>query len=159
MKIKFVIILISGLWIFYLLALNCSPSPEPIDFGSDNCAYCKMTIVQRPFGAELVTNKGKVYKFDSIECMAAFYLKENVVRREDVHLILVTDFESNEKIVDALPAFYLHSPKLHSPMGMNLSAFENEDACQTARQKYGGEIIEWPEVIAMINEEWIQRGK
>ena len=34
---------------------------------------CKMTLVDKKFGAEVVTKKGKVYKFDDLNCMIKFY--------------------------------------------------------------------------------------
>ena len=40
----------------------------------DTCAYCRMTISDERFGGQFVTSKGKVHVFDSIECLAAFYL-------------------------------------------------------------------------------------
>ncbi|MDX1911017.1 MAG: hypothetical protein SFV22_06010, partial [Saprospiraceae bacterium] len=47
----------------------CSTGPEPIRYGQDNCHACKMTLTDRRFGAEIVTKKGKVYKFDDLNCL------------------------------------------------------------------------------------------
>ena len=48
-----------------LLLLNgCSKGPKPIDYGNDGCHFCKMTIVDKIHGSELITEKGKVFKFD-----------------------------------------------------------------------------------------------
>ena len=48
------------------------PKQEEINYGVDACAYCKMNIVDPKFGAELITKKGRVYKFDAIECMVNY---------------------------------------------------------------------------------------
>ncbi|MCB0620489.1 MAG: hypothetical protein KDC41_17650, partial [Saprospiraceae bacterium] len=51
------------------LFLACRPAPQPIEYGSDLCDYCKMTIVDRQHAAEAVTGKGRAYRFDAIECL------------------------------------------------------------------------------------------
>ena len=149
---------ISGLLFILFVIFSCTPSPEPIDYGSDNCAYCKMTIVQKQFGTELVTSKGKVYKFDSIECLAAYYLK-NRLNQKDVHSIHVTDFNNESKFLNAFEAVYLFSSNIRSPMGMNLSSFENSQQVQLILGDKEGKIIEWNEVLALVNDEWLRRGK
>ncbi|MGB5288980.1 MAG: hypothetical protein WBN42_10875, partial [Ignavibacteriaceae bacterium] len=52
--------------LLFLLA-SCGSKPEPINYGKDECEFCRMQISDNRYGAELVTDKGKVYKFDSIE--------------------------------------------------------------------------------------------
>ncbi|HSN59587.1 MAG TPA: hypothetical protein VLR49_01530, partial [Ferruginibacter sp.] len=38
---------------------SCSTDPQPLRIGQDNCDFCKMTISDKRFGAEVVTKKGK----------------------------------------------------------------------------------------------------
>jgi len=61
--------------LFFLLLLlfaGCRPKgPVAIEYGQDICAFCKMIIADPRFGAEVITKTGKVYKFDSVECMVA----------------------------------------------------------------------------------------
>ena len=47
--------------VLMLLFFSCNVSPKPIEYGSDGCHYCKMTIVDKVHAAEMVTKKGKVY--------------------------------------------------------------------------------------------------
>ena len=49
------------------LAVSCSPEAQPINYGSDQCDFCRMTIVDKAHAAEVVTKKGRAYKFDSGE--------------------------------------------------------------------------------------------
>src|SRR5215212_5688861 len=42
---------------------SCSVGPQPIKYGSDACEFCKMTIMQKKFANEWVTDKGKVFRF------------------------------------------------------------------------------------------------
>ena len=55
------------------LLIGCNPKAEKINLGKDQCAECKMTIADPKFGAEIVTKKGKVYKFDDTHCIAVFF--------------------------------------------------------------------------------------
>ncbi|MCX8489678.1 MAG: hypothetical protein ORN54_01270 [Cyclobacteriaceae bacterium] len=41
-----------------LLFISCSTEPEPLVYGTDICHFCKMTLMDKKFGAELVTKKG-----------------------------------------------------------------------------------------------------
>ena len=59
-----------------VLALaGCAPrAPRPIAYGRDACAECRMVASDPRFGAQLETATGKLYVFDSIECLAAYTL-------------------------------------------------------------------------------------
>ncbi|MBT3282170.1 MAG: hypothetical protein HOC22_00950 [Cryomorphaceae bacterium] len=108
------------------LFISCNFSPEPINYGVDECNYCKMIIVDNAHSSEIFTNKGKSYKFDSIECMVN-YLHENhdtdYVQKPDKTLILVSNFNSPGSMLNVTNAKFLISEKISSPMGANLSAF------------------------------------
>ncbi len=127
----------------------CEPKPEPIRYGEDNGAYCMMTITDRRFGAELVTKKGKVYKFDSIECLAGFLL-DGQVSPEEVHSLWVTDFARPGTLIRAEDALYLHGENVRSPMGMNLAAFADRAGLDAVRERTGGEVLGWDEVLDLV---------
>lgn len=57
---------------------SCSTKPEPFNYGKDNCYFCKMGIVDPKYGGEVITKKGKVFKFDDLICMARFLKAEGV---------------------------------------------------------------------------------
>ena len=73
MKEYFQVTLSLVLGAILVLFQQCTQEPEPLVYGKDVCQFCKMTLMDHKFGAELVTNKGKVYKFDDINCMLNFY--------------------------------------------------------------------------------------
>jgi len=104
--------------------LSCSVSPEPINFGEDHCAHCKMKIVDPKFGGELVTRKGRIYKFDALECLIP-YLDENNVTEYAHVLAIAYDFPKTLFNVNEL-GFEI-DPAYNSPMGMNLAALGNPD--------------------------------
>jgi copper chaperone NosL len=99
-----------------------------------------MAIVDKQHAAELVTDKGKVFKFDAIECMVAF---------ADEHpqavfaYQLVRDYNQPEEWQDALTSHYLISEAIPSPMGAYLSAFKDEESALDTQAQKGGEVFTW----------------
>ena len=85
-------ILYSILALLFVLSLfSCNSEPEPINYGKDECEHCRMMISDNKYGAEILNAKGKVYKFDSIECQIEFALDKNLVG-DDKQIFLVTNF-------------------------------------------------------------------
>src|SRR5690606_6893247 len=107
----------------------------------DACTHCKMTISDNRFGSELVTSKGKVYKFDAIECLVEY--KNGTT--ENYAFQLVTDFNEPGIFIDAAKAWYLKSDAIPSPMGMGLSAYSDENSAISLATQNGGEVYSWDE--------------
>jgi copper chaperone NosL len=61
-------------WIAVLVLTSaCAPrGPRPITYDAESCHYCRMTISDPRFGAEVLTSTGRPRTFDSIECLATF---------------------------------------------------------------------------------------
>jgi copper chaperone NosL len=131
------------LWVAAALASCSSGQCEPIDYGKDNCHWCYMRIMDPKFGAEAVTTKGRIYKFDAAECMVN-YLQENDA--EHKHL-LVTDYEKPNTLTQAENCFFLVSEKMMSPMGGNLNAFETKERAAYFQAENGGTIFTWSEIM------------
>jgi len=123
-----------------LLILSCTPEQKPIEYGSDMCHFCKMTVVDRQHAAEVVTSKGKVYLFDAIECMVNYVGKN---KSTNYAFLLVNDFENPGVLIDANNSSFLISKAIPSPMGAYLSAFENTDKATKIQQAKGGDVYDW----------------
>ncbi len=78
-----------------ILITGCEPKPQPIHFGSDQCDYCRMMITEQDFASQAVNNQGRAFKFDSVECMAAFDLTAE--NRDNIHSLWVPDFLNREE--------------------------------------------------------------
>lgn len=128
-----------------LLVVNssCSIKSEEINYGKENCRFCSMTIVDRQHAAELVTKKGKVFKFDAVECMIN-YLK--TIANTEIGLLFVNDFQSPGKLIPAESSTYLISENMPSPMGAFLSAFATLEDAEKLEIEKGGEIYNWDNV-------------
>jgi copper chaperone NosL len=118
----------------------CEVSPSAIEYDADQCNACKMTISNHRFGSELVTTKGKIYKYDAIECLMPV-LKKN--GEDHYAYVLVTDCNEPGTLIDARTSTFLVSENLPSPMGGYLSAYSSEAAAAKALATYGGEVFSW----------------
>lgn len=115
----------------------------------DGCHYCKMTIVDKIHAAEIVTKKGKVYTFDSAECMVHF-LKE--FDSSEVKLYLSNYFSEPEKLIDATKATFLISQNIPSPMGAFLTAFNNKNEAIKIQSEKGGTLYNWEELTLYLKQ-------
>ena len=127
-----------------LFFTGCNTSPQPIALGKDQCHGCKMTISDERFGAELVTRKSKVYKFDDAHCLLEFK-KAGTVNEKDIANIFFTNFSAPHQLLNAGQAKFLKSDLLRSPMNGNMAAFELTDSLQKAVEVFKGTIILWNE--------------
>jgi copper chaperone NosL len=132
--------------IILLFLLNsCNTGPEPIIVGKDHCDYCKMPYSDNRFGAEVITDKGKVYKFDDEHCLKSF-LKEPANDKDKSNSVYFVDFSGDHSLVQAKASFFLKSDSLRSPMGGNVAAFANRDSLQMVENRYPGTEIPWDQL-------------
>jgi len=104
-----------------------------------------MTIVDTQHAAEVVTVKGKVFKFDAIECMVQ-YVHDN--GDTGFHSFWVNDYTAaSGELVDATTCTYLISQNIPSPMGAFLSGFADPNTAEKFRLEKGGETFEWKALL------------
>ncbi len=130
----------------FLLLSACDRGPVAIKYGRDTCIRCRMIIADTRFGTEIVTKKGKVLYFDSIECLMRYSLSPSFSMQKAAH-IMITDASAPEKLIPAEKAWYLISEQYPSPMGENLSGFELRSTRDEFLQEYGGEALNWEELV------------
>lgn len=130
---------------FCLSLIACKVEPEPLQYGKDGCHACKMTLMDNKFGAEIVTTKGKIYKFDDANCMLNFF-NSGEVPSEDMKEILIVDFSKPENLIDARNALYVKSESIKSPMASNVAAFESNEDLKQMNTDWNGIILSWGEL-------------
>jgi copper chaperone NosL len=135
-------------FVLLLFFLSCNVSPQPINYGSDGCHFCKMTIVDKVHAAEIVTKKGKIYKFDATECMINFITDFDT---SEIQLYLSNNYAQPETLIDATKATFLISENIPSPMGAFLSAFENKADAEKFKAKKGGDLYTWTQLLTHLN--------
>jgi copper chaperone NosL len=138
-----------GIFLGFLATLGCSHSPKPIDYGNDGCHYCKMTIVDKIHGAELITGKGKVFKFDATECMLNYVADRSEI---EIDSFLTNHYEDPTALIAASEATFLISENLPSPMGAYLTAFENAASAEKIKNEKGGALYDWDALKVHLNK-------
>lgn len=128
-----------------LAMVSCAVEPEPLQFGKDACHTCKMTLMDHKFGAEIVTTKGKIYKFDDVNCMLSFY-NSGEVAMESMKDVLIVDFSKTEKLIDARNALYVKAEAIKSPMASKVAAFESNADLLKMNTEWKGIQMSWGEL-------------
>lgn len=145
-KIKNKINTTAALLFLSVTILSCNAGPEPIKTGVDNCYFCKMTVSNIRFGAEIVTTKGKIYKFDDLHCVISF-LQTKDLASVSIKEIYLTDFCGSHQLINVNKSYLIKIDNLRSPMGGNIAAFDNRDSLVKIQQHYNGSPVNWNELI------------
>ncbi len=122
-----------------ILLISCKVEPKKINYGTDACDFCKMTIVDKTHASEIVTKKGRAYKYDAIECMLQDIHQRDI---NSIGLFLVTDYTKPAVLIDAKKAVFLISKEIKSPMGAFLSAFSDKKDIKVSE----GKTYNWEEI-------------
>ena len=125
---------------------SCNVQPEPFVLGKDACEDCKMTIMDARFGGEIITKKGRVYKFDDARCIAHF-IKTNAIIQDKIAKTVVSSYEEANSFIDVNQAYFVVSEQLHSPMNSNAAAFKNKNLAEQKVKKSAGATHNWDELL------------
>jgi len=128
-----------------LLLVACSTEPEPISYGNDACDFCEMTIVDKSFASQSVSDKGKQFKYDAIECMVNDQLQKDT----KMAVQLVSNFDKPGDMLKVNGAKFVKNDSINSPMGGNLAAFSKENPIVKNAQE---DIFSWKELQLKFKE-------
>ena len=129
--------------VFTILCGSCSTQPQPIQIEKDNCDFCKMSISDARFGGELVTAKGKAYKFDDMRCLISF-LDAGGIEKKDLKEIYLTDFSGTHALRKKSEMILYKSDAFRTPMNGNIAAFSSRDSLNAIKTNFPGAEINWP---------------
>lgn len=132
-----------------LLIFSCDVTPQAIDYGHDACHFCKMTIVDKVHAAEIVTKKGKIYKFDATECMVNFM---NEFEVSEIKFYMTNHYSEPKSLINATKATFLISKNITSPMGAFITAFEHKTDAETVQSEKSGTLYTWEELLEHLNK-------
>ena len=144
-------IFILSIIIISLILGSCSKQIKVIDYGKDECDYCKMLIEDNRFGCVLTTGDGNQLKFDDVGCMISYALVKNTLDSAN-QKFSVTVFTMPDTFVDAKKAYFIHNDNIGSPMGYNVMAFDRDDSSKEFIGENGGEEMKWDDVVNMVIE-------
>jgi len=124
--------------------------PKEVNLHTDECAYCKMVISDQQFASQLVSDKGKSYPFDSIECMAAYaYQTQDVAENAKLY---APDYTRRGEWLILESADIYHAESVPSPMGLSLFALPREEAVPASIED--AEKMSWHETINFVVDQW-----
>ncbi|TRX38874.1 hypothetical protein FNW52_02185 [Flavobacterium sp. ZT3R18] len=115
-----------------------------IKLNTDNCDFCKMSIADGKFGAEVITQKGRVYKFDDIMCMVNYCRENSAIK---IKAFYVNDFTKENVLIPGETAFFLSGETILSPMKGGVIAFSSNKEAAALESKFKAESITWDAVI------------
>ncbi|HLW14785.1 MAG TPA: nitrous oxide reductase accessory protein NosL [Flavobacteriaceae bacterium] len=127
---------------------SCDKTPQAINYGEDECDFCRMGIVNPTHAAQLVTKKGKNYKFDATECMIDFLRTE--IEEEKMLHVLSANLKEPGTLISVYDATFIITENIPSPMGAFLSALNSKEAAVALQKESGGELYTWEEVKKVI---------
>lgn len=137
------------LFILPFFAASCNTKPEPFEPGKDECQFCKMGITDTRFGGEVITKKGKIYKFDDLHCMISF-LKKGGEAEKDISTRVTLNFEKPNEFIDVTDAAFVISPELKSPMGSNTGGFDDKQSAENYAKGKQAELINWQDLYNKV---------
>ena len=127
-----------------IILVSCGPSePKPIKLNSDTCDFCKMTISNSKFATELITQKGRIYKFDDISCMIRYAKSNTTVEYDGFY---VNDYLTENKFIDAERGFYLMGGIIKGPMGGRVAVFSTQKDANDYLSKLKATKSSWEEI-------------
>lgn len=128
---------------------SCTAKPQAIVSGDDHCEHCHMVISDSRFAGEVITAKGRVFKFDSISCLLRYFAKE----KNNLKQILVADYFKPEVLLEAEKARFLVGSRINGPMGPGPIAAGSDDQLrqlQALKSNGVGTLVDWNGVLLSV---------
>ena len=125
------------------LLVACAPGrPDDIAFGVDVCTYCRMLIGDSRFAGAIVTAHGRTVKFDSIECLLAYYRQASAA----VASVWVSDVRHPGAMLDATSARFIDLGEGRAPMGRAWGAVASARDAAALGVIDAGDIKRWSDL-------------
>lgn len=142
LRVKSAAVLFVGL---PLLLSSCQSGPSPMEPGRDACHFCKMSISDTRYGASLLTEKGKEYKFDDLQCLVT-WMNEGTVAPGDIKSIWMMNFSNPGEYIAAEKAEYLIHNSLKSPMASQSAAFASAEGAAKVEGTTPADLMSWADL-------------
>lgn len=134
-----------------ILLTGCiSKEPQDVRLHEDECEYCKMVISDQQFASQMVSDKGKAYKFDAVECMAAFAIQNE--GKTDESVFYVSDYQNPDEWIPLEEAEIYQSEEVRSPMGLSFFAVKKGTDAQSIHDD--AEQKSWTETRQIVKTQW-----
>jgi len=132
----------AGILAVLFLWPRANAGPEPIAYGREACAQCRMLITQPGFGGEMRDHRGVLTKYDDVGCL----LRAMLGKHDEMPEAWVEDHTSGE-LVPLLTATLIRTPGGGTPMGHGIVAFADQDAAGAFAAEHGGEAVALEDLV------------
>jgi copper chaperone NosL len=144
MKLPTIFILACGIAVLVVLASCQERAGEPVAIeANDMCSFCRMSISEKRYAAELIDSDGRAFKFDDIGCLVNFIKQRR--NNASIQATFVMDFDRLEWL-QAEKVSYVRSSEFKTPMNGGIVAFKDQSSAQAAAAKYRGTMLAFAEV-------------
>jgi mono/diheme cytochrome c family protein len=116
--------------------------PQPLAFGRDACARCRMHLARPGFGGELRDARGQLTTYDDVGCLlqSMWAMHEQteawVEDHDDGHLVALT------------AATFVRSSRVETPMNYGVLAFASDGGARRFAGAQGGEVVTLEQLLA-----------
>ena len=135
--------------ILLIFISSCNTKPQSLAYGKDICDDCRMTIMDPKFGGEIITKKGRIYKFDDSHCMVHF-LKSGVVKETDIAQTVFVDYSNEKNFLDVKSNYFVVSPQLKSPMNGDAACFSSKEIAEQKAKETNGTGKSWDQLYQSL---------
>jgi copper chaperone NosL len=124
--------------------------PEPIAWGRDTCARCRMHLSQPGFAGEIRDRAGVLHKYDDLGCLVGAI----VTAHGEVPEAWVED-HAGGGFVPLLSAHLVRADAVRTPMGHGVVAFADESAARGFAARHGGRVAAFEDLLG--DRSWLAR--
>lgn len=116
--------------------------PEPIAYGRDTCATCRMHLARSGFAAQMRDAAGALTRYDDVGCLVRAILAAH----REVPAAWVED-HAGGGFVPLLAAHLVHADGTQTPMGSGLVAFADEAVARAHARDHRGRVMAFEDVL------------
>ena len=116
--------------------------PEPIAYGRDACAACRMPLAQPGFAGEMRDHEGTLTKYDDVGCL----LHAVLTAHREVPAAWVEDHDGGG-LVPLLAAHLVRAENAGTPMGYGIVAFKEQGAADRFAAEHAGRVLAFEDVL------------
>ncbi len=130
----------------------CSPAippPAQLDTKTENCAFCRMTVSDRHFAAQIVARGEEPLFFDDLGCLHGYLGEKNITGRRV--MVYVADHRSGDW-APASSALFSRQAALETPMASHLIAHANDESLRLDPAAQGAVRVSASEVLGPAAE-------
>jgi copper chaperone NosL len=110
--------------------------PEPIAYGRDSCAHCRMPLTRPGVAGELRDRDGILTTYDDIGCL----LRAMLAQREEMQGAWVED-HTTLALVPLAGATLVRTGAVETPMASGLVAFASAEEAEAFARAHDGELV------------------